>query len=60
MPGTHFIGTIEYASGNDAEATSLTWEILPGRNINFNLIVTIINLLFTCVFYISKEMLPGI
>ena len=33
MPGIHFVGTIEYASGNDADAVSLTWEILPGIQI---------------------------
>ena len=30
MPSVNFIGTIDHASGGDAEVVSLTWEILPG------------------------------
>jgi hypothetical protein len=30
MPSVNFIGSIDHASGGDAGAVSLTWEILPG------------------------------
>ena len=37
MPGVHFIGSIDHASGVMNEAVSVTWEILPG-NAAWNLI----------------------